>query len=108
MSERRTIFMQRRRTSPSASRWRFHGWGLICLELRSTHAAATARFVVARRPLGLDVRLTDLYPEMYLAADGYLPAQALDASDVERLRYAFELAGADCTAIVTNTPHKRN
>jgi hypothetical protein len=28
---------------------------------------------------GLDVRLSDLYPEMYSAADGYLTGQALDA-----------------------------
>jgi hypothetical protein len=56
-------------------------------------------------PFGVDVRLTDLYPEMYPSADGYLTGQALDASDVEHLRYAFALAGADCTAVITNTPH---
>jgi hypothetical protein len=56
-------------------------------------------------PFGVDVRLTDLYPEMYPVADGYVTRQPLDASDPEHLRYAFELAGADCTAIVTNTPH---
>jgi hypothetical protein len=56
-------------------------------------------------PFGIDVRLTDLYPEMYAAADGYVTTQPLDASEAEGLRYAFESAGADCTAIVTNTPH---
>jgi hypothetical protein len=54
---------------------------------------------------GLDVRLTDLYPEMYPAADGYVAREPLDASDPEQLRHAFELAGPDCTAITTNTPH---
>jgi hypothetical protein len=49
--------------------------------------------------------LTDLYPEMYPSADGYLTRKALDASNVEHSRLAVELAGADCTAIVTNTPH---
>jgi hypothetical protein len=52
------------------------------------------------------VRLSDLYPEMYGAANGYVTRQPLDASEPEHLRYAFELAGASCTAIVTNTPHK--
>jgi hypothetical protein len=78
---------------------------LICLESCSTHAAATVRFAVAWRPFGVDVRLTDLYPEMYLPADGYLTGQTLDASNVEHLRYAFELAGADCMAVITNTTH---
>ena len=50
-------------------------------------------------PFGIDVRLTDLYPEMYSAADGYVTREPLDASDPEQLRYAFALAGADCTAI---------
>jgi hypothetical protein len=56
-------------------------------------------------PFGVDVRLTDLYPEMYAAADGYVTRQPLDASESEHLRYAFESGGSDCTAIVTNTPH---
>jgi hypothetical protein len=54
---------------------------------------------------GMDVRLSDLYPERYLGADGYIESQPLDASDPEHLQYAFELAGADCRAIITNTPH---
>ena len=54
---------------------------------------------------GVDVRLTDLYPERYVAADGYVTSQPLDASEPEHLRYAFELAGPGCTAIITNTPH---
>ena len=56
-------------------------------------------------PFGVDVRLSDLYPDRYLGADGYVASQPLDASEPEQLRYAFELAGADCTAIITNTPH---
>ena len=57
---------------------------------------------------GLDVRLSDLYPEMYSAADGYATRQPLDASVSGHLRCAFESAGADCSAIVTNTPHNTN
>ena len=41
-------------------------------------------------PFGIDVRLTDLYPEMYAAAAGYVTRQPLDASKAEQLRYAFE------------------
>jgi hypothetical protein len=42
---------------------------------------------------------------MYPAADGYVTREPLDASEPEHLRYAFGLAGAGCTAIITNTPH---
>jgi hypothetical protein len=42
---------------------------------------------------------------MYPAADGYLTSHPLDASKPEHLLHAFELAGASCTAIITNTPH---
>jgi hypothetical protein len=38
-------------------------------------------------------------------ADGYVTSQPLDASEPEHLRYASELAGAGCTAIIANTPH---
>ena len=31
-------------------------------------------------PFGVDVRLSDLYPEMYRAADGYITSEPLDAS----------------------------
>ena len=51
------------------------------------------------------MRLSDLYPDKYPGADGYVTSQPLDASDPEHLQYALELAGADCTAIITNTPH---
>ena len=54
-------------------------------------------------PFGVDVRLTDLYPDMYPAADSYVTSQPLDASDPEHLKYASELAGP--AAIITNTPH---
>ena len=56
-------------------------------------------------PFGVDVRLTDLYPDMYPAADGYATSQPLAAADPEHLKYAFEVAGAGSTAIITNTPH---
>ena len=56
-------------------------------------------------PFGVDVRLSDLYPDKYQGADGYVTSQPLDASDLGHLQYALELAGADCTAIITNTPH---
>ena len=56
-------------------------------------------------PFGADVRLTDLYPDKYPGADGYVTNRALDASDPEHLTHAFRLAGAGCTAIITNTPH---
>ena len=55
--------------------------------------------------VGVDVRLSDLYPDKYSGADGYVTSQPLDASDSEHLQSALELAGADCTAIITNTPH---
>jgi hypothetical protein len=54
---------------------------------------------------GVDVRLTDLYPEMYPTADGYVTREPLNASNVEHLMHALGLAGAGCGAIVTNTPH---
>jgi hypothetical protein len=56
-------------------------------------------------PFRVDVRLSDLYPEMYPGADGYLASRALDAAEPEQLGHALKLAGADCTAIITNTPH---
>jgi hypothetical protein len=52
------------------------------------------------------MRLSDLYPEKYPSVNGYLTAKPLDASDPEHLWHAFGLAGADCTAVITNTPHK--
>jgi hypothetical protein len=56
-------------------------------------------------PFGVEVRLSDLYPEKYPTADGYITDQPLDASDPQHLKHAFALAGAGCSAIVTNTPH---
>jgi hypothetical protein len=56
-------------------------------------------------PFGVEVRLSDLYPEMYPAADGYVTREPLDASEADDLMQAFGLAGAGCTAIITNTPH---
>src|SRR5580692_4986344 len=56
-------------------------------------------------PFGIDVRLSDLYPERYPEADGYATSQPLDAAEPRELRHAFELTGSDCTAIITNTPH---
>jgi hypothetical protein len=56
-------------------------------------------------PFGIDVRLSDLYPEMHPTADGYVSREPHDASDREHLGHALELAGSGCTTIVTNTPH---
>ena len=56
-------------------------------------------------PFGVDVRLSDLYPDKYQGADGYVTSQPLDASDLGHLRCALKLAGARCNAIITNTPH---
>jgi|SRR5271166_1131149 len=56
-------------------------------------------------PFGVDVRLSDLYPERYPEADGYVTTEPLDAAQPEQLRNASELAGAVCNAIITNTPH---
>ena len=56
-------------------------------------------------PFGIDARLSDLYPERYPEADGYATSQPLDAAESRQLRHGFELAGSDCTAIITNTPH---
>jgi hypothetical protein len=58
----------------------------------------------ALRPFGIEVRLSDLYPEMYSAAEGYVTGQPLDASEPAQPRDAFELV-RNCTAIITNTPH---
>jgi hypothetical protein len=54
---------------------------------------------------GVDVRLSDLYPDKYQGVHGYVASQPLDAADPDHLEYALELAGANCTAIITNTPH---
>jgi hypothetical protein len=56
-------------------------------------------------PFGIDVTLSDLYPDRYRDAHGYLTSQPLDASEPEHLRCALELAGGGCTALITNTPH---
>jgi hypothetical protein len=56
-------------------------------------------------PFGVDVRLSDLFPERYLGADGYASSQPLNAAEPEHLSRALELAGAACTGIITNTPH---
>ena len=56
-------------------------------------------------PFGVDVRLSDLYPERYSEADGYVTTEPLDAAEPEHLQHALTLAGAGCAAIITNTPH---
>ena len=73
----------------SASRWAYRGWGLICHELRSIRAGDCA----PRRslePFGVDVRLTDLYPDKYPGVDGYVTSQSLDVSDPEHLTQCIE------------------
>jgi hypothetical protein len=57
-------------------------------------------------PFGVDVRLSDLYPDKYPGVEGYVTSQSLDASDPEHLTNSLELAGPDCTAIITNSPHR--
>ena len=54
---------------------------------------------------GVNVRLSDRYPERYLGADGYIASQPLDAAEPEQLAHALALAGPNCSAIITNTPH---
>jgi hypothetical protein len=56
-------------------------------------------------PFGVDVRLSDLYPERHPEAAGYITRQPLDASEADHLKRALESAGAGCTAIISNTPH---
>jgi hypothetical protein len=56
-------------------------------------------------PFGIDVRLSDLYPEMYPTADGYVTRKPLDPCEPEHLGHALELAGPACKAVITNTPH---
>jgi hypothetical protein len=46
-------------------------------------------------PFGTDVKLSDLYPDMYPAAEGYVTSQPLDASEPGQLRHALELAGSE-------------
>ena len=70
-----------------------------------TNATAWSTPIRRGAPFGIDVRLSDLYPEMYPAAGSYVASQPLDASQPGHLRYALEVAGTVCTAIVTNTPH---
>jgi hypothetical protein len=56
-------------------------------------------------PFGVDLQLSDLYPDNYPGADGYVTGRPLDAAEPEHLKYALELAGSNCSAITTNTPH---
>jgi hypothetical protein len=56
-------------------------------------------------PFGIDVRLSDLYPEKYLAASGYVTREPLNACNPEHLRSSLEQADLACAAIITNTPH---
>jgi hypothetical protein len=44
-------------------------------------------------PFGVDVRLSDLYPDKYPGVDGYVTSQSLDASDPEHLTNSLGLAG---------------
>jgi hypothetical protein len=74
---------------------------LICPELRSIRIAVKARSAAAQRPLVVDRSLSEMYP----TADANVASQPLNASEAEYPRYACELAGAGCTAIITNTPH---
>jgi hypothetical protein len=77
--------------------------GLDLPRVASIRAAATAPSAAIWRTLGVDVRLSDLYPERYLGADGYFASQPLDAAEPEQLGHALTLAGPHCAAIITNT-----
>ena len=57
-------------------------------------------------PFGIDVRLADLYREKYPVADGYVTYEMLDAGHAASLRFSLDLAGPNCRAIVTNSPHE--
>ena len=59
----------------------------------------------ALKPFGCDVRLTDLYPQLY-CRDGYLSETPLDARRAEDLRVALALASI--RAVVTNGPWGRD
>jgi hypothetical protein len=59
-------------------------------------------------PFHVDVRLTDLFPEMYQGTEGDVASRSLDAFDPEQLHQALELACLDCTAVINNTPHGTN
>ena len=60
----------------------------------------------ALSPSGIEVRLTDLYPEQHPTADGYLTREMLDAGHMESLRFSLEQAGPGCRAVITNSPHE--
>jgi hypothetical protein len=49
----------------------------------------------------VDRSLPGRHPE----SDGYIASQPLDATEAEHLHYACDLAGSDCDAIISNTPH---
>ena len=49
--------------------------------------------------------MTDLYPDKYPDADGCVTSQPLDAAEPAKLGHALTLAGPNCAAIITNTPH---
>jgi hypothetical protein len=58
-------------------------------------------------PFGIELRLADLYPEKYPAADGYVTHELLDAGHMESLRLALDSAGAgNCRSVITNSPHE--
>ena len=57
-------------------------------------------------PFGIELRLSDLYYEKYPGADGYVTHELLDAGHMESLRFALELAGANCRSVLTNSPHE--
>jgi hypothetical protein len=84
------------------------GLSQLELELPKTAVDPCGGDGALRRSLasfGVGVRLSDLYPEKYLAASGYVTREPLDACDPEHLRLSLERAGLACRAVITNTPH---
>jgi hypothetical protein len=104
MSGRTVISTQRRRSSRPAWRSGCLSFVLSCRGLLLTRVAATA-LLRGLAPFGIEMRLTDLYPEKYPTADGYVTHELLDAGHVESLRFALAQAGSNCRAIITNSPH---
>jgi DNA (cytosine-5)-methyltransferase 1 len=62
------------------------------------------------KPFGIEVVLSDLIRSATPATTPGLMSRtgAIDAADPEALRYALELAGPQCTAVITNTPYDRD
>lgn len=52
---------------------------------------------------GVDVRLTDIAPEVYAGTEGYISQEPLDATRIDHLRQAVSVAGV--RTVISNTPY---